>query len=265
MPKVGSSFVAPPFEHLLGAYTTMSQHRQSTRTETETDDSQRAIQQAIRYPIEQTVQFQKGAGKLFLNSLELTDWAQSRGVQMTRQLFDNYISTLEDTARETEAIADQGIQTVQEAGARQGQSAQTAMQASQQAIGGNAPGQMGPSQQSTQAGSEPAPGRQPQRGREPRQQGVSAPQPMGQTQPPTQSQPPMQSQPPTQSQPPMQSQPPETGQPRSGFQTSQRTDTSPTGLETTPAASQEPTERAQGTAAEQAESQEPTEIPQPNQ
>lgn len=257
----------------------MSQH-ESTRTETSTDTDQRAMQQAIKYPIEQTVQFQKGAGQLFLNGLELTNWAQSRGFQMTKQLFDNYISTLEDTARETEALADQGIQTVQEAGERQEQSAQSAMQQSQQPVSGNAPRETAASRRPTQTPPDTGGSRQPQGGGAPLQQAgpsqsaSAAQQPPTQSQPPMQGQPPMQSQSPMQGQPPMQSQQPESERPRTGFQATQPTQgvepsppsvgTPPTDTGPSPAASQESTERFQESATESGEAQESPEVPQPN-
>ena len=89
-----------------------------------TQDSQRALQQAFEAPMEQTLQVQKSAAQMFMNSMELGYWAQNQGLDLTRNLFQNYIDTVEDAVYSTEQIAEQGIEM-----------GQATMQQSQQGFG----------------------------------------------------------------------------------------------------------------------------------
>ena len=76
-------------------------------------DSQQALQQAFEAPMEQSLQMQKSAAEMFMNSMEMGYWAQNQGIDLTRNLFQNYIDTVEDAVRSTERIAEQGIEMQQ--------------------------------------------------------------------------------------------------------------------------------------------------------
>jgi hypothetical protein len=45
--------------------------------------------------------------------MEMGYWAQNQGIDLTRNLFQNYIDTVEDAVRSTEQIAEQGIEMQQ--------------------------------------------------------------------------------------------------------------------------------------------------------
>lgn len=109
----------------------MSESAQRGQSQTEQTPTDQGLQ-AIEYPFEQAVRWQKGAGRFFLNGLEMTARAQNRSVQLTRSLFDDYIRTLEQTTQETESMAQEVMQTLQ----REGQAGQQfARQGLQQALG----------------------------------------------------------------------------------------------------------------------------------
>lgn len=178
------------------------------------ENSQEALEQAMELPVEQTLEFQKRAAQLFLDGLEMSSWAQNQGVELTRDAFNTYIDTVEDTVRDTTEFTEGQMQQMT-TGAQQmtrqqpmtdqmpptGQPAQSRAQAPPMQgnaggpIGGApgpAPGQYQPpagqSQQPDQQYANPAPpapAQQPQQA-QPIQQTQPVPQPTQQRSPPTQ-------------------------------------------------------------------------------
>lgn len=88
------------------------------------ENGQRALRQAVEFPLEQTVQFQKSAAELFLNGLEIGTWAQRRGMDMTSDAVRSYISTVENTFQDAEQATEQGIRAMRPETGQAGQQPQ---------------------------------------------------------------------------------------------------------------------------------------------
>lgn len=147
-------------------------------------DSQEAMRAAFEFPLEQTVQLQKGAAQFFLNGLEIGTQAQRRGIELTKNAVTSYIDTMETTVRNTEQMTESGLQAMED--------------------------QQGMMQQQVQQGAQRPQGQQsrPQEERQYAQPGAQTNQ-QPPTQPPSmqpQSQQPQQRQPQGQQPPPMQQQ-----------------------------------------------------------
>jgi|GEM_PF-3319870 len=81
-------------------------NERSTADDTQSRSAnQRALQQAITFPLEQTMQFQSEAARFFVDSLESGSAAQQRGFSLATDLVRNYARTLERTTRDTAAFA----------------------------------------------------------------------------------------------------------------------------------------------------------------
>ncbi|PSQ89850.1 MAG: hypothetical protein BRD45_01805 [Bacteroidetes bacterium QS_8_64_10] len=91
------------------------------------DRSQQAVQQAMEYPLEQTIRVQKGAAQLLLSGLEMGTKAQSRSVQLTKDVFDSYITTLERAAQDTEQLTQTATARIQSQGEAMQQEGQQAV------------------------------------------------------------------------------------------------------------------------------------------
>jgi len=77
------------------------------------ENSQRAMQQAVEFPMEQTVEFQKSAAEMMLNGLELGRWAQRQGIDFTNDALTTYITTVENAVQNTEQAAESGMEAMQ--------------------------------------------------------------------------------------------------------------------------------------------------------
>ena len=80
-------------------------HEQSTN-----QSQQSGMTGLLTYPMTQLMDLQKTAAKLALNGLEMTSWAQSRNLDLTKETLDSFIQTMERTSRETEQLGQQGMQ-----------------------------------------------------------------------------------------------------------------------------------------------------------
>ena len=99
------------------------------------DRSQQAVQQAMEYPLEQTIRVQKGAAQLLLSGLEMGTKAQSRSVQLTKDVFDSYITTLERAAQDTEQLTQTATARIQSQGEAMQQEGQQAVSQATRASG----------------------------------------------------------------------------------------------------------------------------------
>jgi hypothetical protein len=66
----------------------------------ESQSTMQTVQDTFEFPMDQAVRMQRTFAELVLNSLTMGDWLQSRGVELTKQGFDNYIQTLEATSQQ---------------------------------------------------------------------------------------------------------------------------------------------------------------------
>lgn len=165
-----------------------TQSRQSRSQQGSSDAGQQFLQQALEVPMEQTIQFQRNAAQILLNGLEMTSWAQSRGMDLTKDMMSTYLDTLEETSRDTERIAEEGMEAMQEIGQAQQQAASQQAENFQQSQAGH-PRQTRPSQQTQpprQTQAIPQYGTQSAQGyQEPQpQQGYQEPQPQQEYQQP---------------------------------------------------------------------------------
>lgn len=55
--------------------------------------------------MEQTLRLQRNATEMFMNGMEMGYCAQNQGIDLTRNLLQNYIDTVDDAVRSTEQIA----------------------------------------------------------------------------------------------------------------------------------------------------------------
>jgi len=151
------------------------------------ENGRKAMRQFFELPIQQTLQFQRSAVELFVNSMEAQQLAQDRRMELTRETMHNYLRTLDSVAQNTEELAQAEMATAQQ----QGQAMQQAtsglqgngQQTSQQQPGPQQPQAIGP--QAWAGGHQkPQPIQQPQgMGQQPPQIGQQ-PQGMGPQQPP---------------------------------------------------------------------------------
>ena len=110
---------------------------------------QRALHQAIRFPLEQTMQFQFEAARLLADSLESGSAIQQRGLLLATDPVRNYARTLERTTRDTGAVATGGSDAIQSPAIGGGQQGGT-QQASQQMAQPTTAQQQTPAQQQPQ-------------------------------------------------------------------------------------------------------------------
>ncbi|PSP55996.1 hypothetical protein BRC73_08650, partial [Halobacteriales archaeon QH_7_66_37] len=108
----------------------MSKQQQSysSRGQSTNQSQQSGMTELLTYPMTQLMDLQKTAAKLTLNGLEMTSWAQSRNLDLTKETLDSFIQTMERTTRETEQLAEQGVETIQGATRAQQQLGQQGMQ-----------------------------------------------------------------------------------------------------------------------------------------
>lgn len=66
------------------------------------ENGQRTFQQAVELPLQQTVEFQKSAADAIKNGLQMTNWAQRQGIELTTDALDTYVTTVENAVRDTE-------------------------------------------------------------------------------------------------------------------------------------------------------------------
>lgn len=132
---------------------------QGSQMQGSTQNAQQAAQRALEAPLEQTLQFQKTGAEIFLNGLEIMTWTGTRGVDLTKQLLQSYIRTVEDTVRSTEMIGMQAMQPQQAMqqfgtpgmqGGQQMTPQQGGMQQQAQGMGGQQYAAQPPAQQMTQ-------------------------------------------------------------------------------------------------------------------
>ena len=107
---------------------------------------QRALHQAIRFPLDQTMQLQFEAARLLADSLESGSAIQQRGLSLATDLVRNYARTLERTTRDTGAVATGGSDAIQSPAIGGGQQSGT-QQASQQMAQPTTAQQQTPAQQ----------------------------------------------------------------------------------------------------------------------
>jgi len=112
-----------------GSDTGSMEHRQSD------NQGQRTVQQAMEYPLEQSIRVQKGAAQLLLSGLEMGTKAQSRSVELTKDVFDSYIRTLERAAQDTEQLAQTATKQIQSQSATMQQQGQRAVSEAASAFG----------------------------------------------------------------------------------------------------------------------------------
>ena len=149
------------------------------------EQGQQAVEDAVDIPLEQSIQFQKSAGQLFLNGLEIGNWLQNRSMELTRNTLSTYFNTVENAAQRTEEMTEQGLEGASSLG-------QAGMQSQQGQLTDMHSGQSQGSMRMTQ----PQPQAMPQQRTQPQQQATP------QQQAPSQQQTPPRQQAPTQQQQP---------------------------------------------------------------
>lgn len=87
--------------------------RTSEEQQRATEGGEQALRQAVQAPLDQTVQFQKNVTELLLNGLEMSNRVQSQSIELTRDVFDSYLDTVENAVRSTEQLTETGIETIQ--------------------------------------------------------------------------------------------------------------------------------------------------------
>ncbi|WP_123538540.1 hypothetical protein [Halosimplex salinum] len=174
------------------------------------ENSQRAMEQAVEVPLQQTVALQRNVAQMMLNGLEISDWMGTQGVELTRNALDTYLDTVESAARDTSELTEQGMQGATSLGQ---QSLDTGQQFASAVSGDGAMAGQPPAQ--SQGQPPQTQGQTPQPQAQPPQPQAQPSQP--QTQPPqSQGQPPQpQAQPPQpQDQPPQPQTQPHPSQPQ---------------------------------------------------
>jgi hypothetical protein len=82
------------------------------------ENGQRAMEQAVELPLQQSVALQRNAAQLVLDGLEIGNWLGTQGVEFTRDALDSYLDTVENAARDTSELTERGIQSAEMAGQR---------------------------------------------------------------------------------------------------------------------------------------------------
>lgn len=143
----------------------MSQQRQTQRGSGESnaqtaqlqqtlmENGRKAMRQFFEFPLQQTLQFQRSAAELFVNGMEAQQWAQDRGVELTKESMANYLQTLDSFAQNAEELA----RTEMAAAQQQGQAMQQGAGQFQSGSRGMT-GQQPVPQQSQEMGQQPAAG-----------------------------------------------------------------------------------------------------------
>ena len=103
----------------------MNEHATAADSESRATN-QRAVRQALTFPLEQAIRLQSEAAQFVVDTIESGSAAQQRSLDMTADLVRNYAQTLERTTRDTEQLATAGLD---------------AFQQSQQLVGGQQPPQ----------------------------------------------------------------------------------------------------------------------------
>ena len=107
---------------------------------------QEALNQAVEIPLKQSIEFQKSAGNLFLNGLEMSSWLGDRSAELTREALDTYFQTVDSAAENAAWMTEQGIQQASNTGQQQLRTQQRQFQP-----GGSTGGQQSGRQQSALA------------------------------------------------------------------------------------------------------------------
>jgi len=82
------------------------------------ENGQRAMEQAVELPLQQSVALQRNAAQLVLDGLEIGNWLGTQSVEFTRDAMDSYLETVENAARDTSALTERSIQSAEMAGQR---------------------------------------------------------------------------------------------------------------------------------------------------
>ncbi|ELZ19915.1 hypothetical protein C475_21494 [Halosimplex carlsbadense 2-9-1] len=82
------------------------------------ENSQRAMEQAVELPLQQSVALQRNAAQLVLDGLEMGNWLGTQSVEFTRDAMDSYLDAVESAARDTSELTERGIQRAEMAGER---------------------------------------------------------------------------------------------------------------------------------------------------
>ena len=135
----------------------MSKQQQSysSRGQSTNQSQQSGMTELLTYPMTQLMDLQKTAAKLTLNGLEMTSWAQSRNLDLTKETLDSFIQTMERTSRETEQLGQQGMQQARSQLSEFGQGFQSGSQVAGQQYQQPQTRRYGQSQQSGQKHQQP--------------------------------------------------------------------------------------------------------------
>jgi hypothetical protein len=102
----------------------MSQMRTTDDTgEAQTDVSdtfesgRQLFQGLLQFPVEQAIEFQRNAARSLLNGLEMSDYVQRRGIELTRSTLDGYLDTMEQSAEQMTRASEAGFSAMEPGGA----------------------------------------------------------------------------------------------------------------------------------------------------
>jgi hypothetical protein len=85
------------------------------------NQSAQALQKSLEVPFNQLLNFQKVAAEVVRGGLEMSNWAQSRNIEVTKETLNSYIDMLDRTTRETEKMAQKGVEQFRDITATQQQ------------------------------------------------------------------------------------------------------------------------------------------------
>jgi len=92
----------------------MSETPKSPTTEQQSgQNEQQSAQQTMQLPLMQMIQFQRETTELFLSGLEISTEAQTRSVELTKDVLDSFIRILERAARDTQELTQVGFDRLQ--------------------------------------------------------------------------------------------------------------------------------------------------------
>jgi hypothetical protein len=80
------------------------------------ENGRKAMRQFFELPLQQGLEFQRSAAELFMNGLEAQNWAQRRGIELTKDTMGNYLQSLDNVVQNAEEMAQAEMSAAQQQG-----------------------------------------------------------------------------------------------------------------------------------------------------